>query len=440
MNQQTPAHPPHQNSAEPAKPTGMVPISIDAFRWPDVAAIPTGRIRAIIARRLFKVIAARTPLYVILPSGDCFGDPDAPVMYLHRPDSFYRRIGGAGLIGFGEAYMAGDWDAENLASLMTELARQIDRLVPPKLQWLRHLYVKHQPTEDDASLKGARRNVQRHYDLSNELFALFLDETMTYSSALFETDMSGDLVIDSSTPDAAAACLARAQRRKFDRLLDLVEVAPGSRVLEIGSGWGELAIRAAGRGAEVVAITLSREQCKLARERVAAVGLADNVSIRLLDYREITGKFDAILSVEMIEAVGERYWPRYFSTLDSLLTPGGRIGLQAITMPHERMLASRRTQTWFLKYIFPGGLLPSMTAIKQHIAEQTSLTIVDQLDFGAHYAETLRIWRERFSEASLAAPTEYDDVFKRMWQLYLAHSEAGFRSRYLQVSQLLLRK
>ena len=186
-------------------------------------------------------------------------------------------------------------------------------------------------------------------------------------------------------------------------------------------------------------MTISREQQAYAAHRVAQAGLARQVSVQLRDYRDIDGTFDAICSCEMIEAVGERYWDEYFAALDAHLAPGGRIGLQTITMPHDRMLATRHTYTWIQKYIFPGGLLPSLTAIENSLASATRLRITAREDFGAHYAETLRIWRDRFcARAGEAARLGFDDVFQRMWTFYLAYSEAGFRSGYIGVSQLTL--
>ena len=186
-------------------------------------------------------------------------------------------------------------------------------------------------------------------------------------------------------------------------------------------------------------MTISREQQALAARRVAEAGLAGRVRVELRDYRDIEGTFDAICSCEMIEAVGERYWDAYFTALDQHLAPGGRIGLQAITMPHDRMLATRRTYTWIQKYIFPGGLLPSLTAIENSLARSTRLRITDRADFGPHYAETLRIWRDRFqASAGEVARLGFDEVFSRMWTFYLCYSEAGFRSGYIGVSQLTL--
>jgi cyclopropane-fatty-acyl-phospholipid synthase len=407
----------------------------DPSRWPDIAAAPRCPFRGAVALALLRRTVGRLPVRVAAPGGVVYGagDKDSPVLTLRRPADFYQRIGAAGLIGFGESYMAGDWDCDDLTGLLTALARRVGTLVPRPLQALRRFYVRRAPAAEDASEGNARRNIHRHYDLSNELFALFLDETMTYSSALFREGADGD-------PVAAGSVLAEAQRRKIDRLLDLAGVGPSSRVLEIGTGWGELAVRAAARGAQVLTVTLSEQQRALAAERIERAGLADRVVVDLRDYRQVTGQFDAILSVEMIEAVGARYWPDYFAALYRLLAPGGRIGLQSITMPHRRMMATRYTHTWVLKYIFPGGLIPSVTAIERGAA-RAGLRVAGRHDFGAHYAETLRLWREAFCAAEAeVGRLGFDEVFGRMWLLYLCYAEAGFRSRYLDVAQFLLVK
>jgi cyclopropane-fatty-acyl-phospholipid synthase len=410
--------------------------TVDANRWPDVAVAAGSPVRAAVARAVFTNAVTRLPLRVRFPSGQVIGGgPDTPVMVLRRPREFYRRFGASGLIGFGEAYMAGDWDAagengDDLTGLLTVLAEHAAELVPPWLQRLRKLAVRRQPRGDRQTVAGARRNIGRHYDLSNDLFALFLDETMTYSAALF-TDLD-------EPADLAAAQLAEAQRRKIDRLLDRAGVGRGCRVLEIGTGWGELAIRAARRGATVHTVTISREQAALATRRIAAAGLAGQVRVELCDYRDVQGQFDAICSVEMIEAVGDRYWDTFFTALDQHLAPGGRVGLQTITMAHDRMLATRHTYTWIQKYIFPGGLLPSVTAIGDSLS-RTRLQIVAREDFGLHYAQTLRLWREQFSaRADQVAALGFDEVFRRMWNFYLSYTEAGFRAGYIDVSQLTL--
>jgi cyclopropane-fatty-acyl-phospholipid synthase len=409
--------------------TGIRSSSVDATRWPDVAKVPSGPISALsakVATNLLHRAAQRLPLRLAYPDGSVIGaaDPTLPTLVLHDPDRLARRIGHSGLIGFGESYMAGEWTSTDLAGVLTAFATSVADLVPRTLQRMRPIALARQPRTQHNSRDQAKRNISDHYDLSNELFAQFLDETMTYSSALF------------AQLPANRDSLADAQRRKIDRLLDCAQVRPGSRVLEIGTGWGELCLRAAARGAQVRSVTLSAEQQRLAQHRVAAARLSDRVDIDLCDYRDVEGRYDAVVSIEMIEAVGYAFWPTYFKTLDSLVVPGGRVAIQAITMPHSRMLASRNTHTWIQKYIFPGGLLPSTEAILGITERHTSLRTVDMFSLRGHYAETLRLWRERFvKRRNTVSALGFDDVFHRMWELYLAYSEAGFRSGYLDVYQ-----
>jgi cyclopropane-fatty-acyl-phospholipid synthase len=403
--------------------------TIDSRRWPAIARVPSGPVSAATsaaADRLLRRATARLPLRLAYPDGTVIGaaDPTAPALVVHQPEALARRIGRYGLIGFGESYMAGEWSSDDLSGVLTVFATSVGELVPRPLQWLRPIAPAFRPRWWGASRDRARRNIAEHYDLSNDLFAEFLDETMTYSCALFDR-------LPASSSDLAAA-----QRHKIDRLLDLAGVHQGSRVLEIGTGWGELCIRAAARGAEVRSVTLSAEQQQLARLRVAAAGLSDKVAIDLCDYRDVDGCYDAVVSVEMIEAVGFHAWQRYFATLERLVRPGGRVAIQAITMPHTRMMASRNTHTWIQKYIFPGGLLPSTQAISAITERRTGLRTVDMTSLRPHYAETLRLWRERFlQQRDRLAHLGFDEVFQRMWELYLAYSEAGFRSGYLNVYQ-----
>jgi cyclopropane-fatty-acyl-phospholipid synthase len=403
--------------------------TIDSARWPAVAKVPPGlvaRAAAVIADRLLRRAAARLPLRLVYPDGTVVGaaDQTVPTLVIHQPEALARRIGRHGLIGFGESYMAGEWSSDDLTALLTVFATSVADLVPRALQRLRPIAPAFRPRRRGDSRDQARRNVAEHYDLSNDLFAAFLDGTMTYSCALF-TQLA-----------ASPSDLAAAQLRKIDRLLDMAEVGPGSRVLEIGTGWGELCIRAAARGAHIRSVTLSAEQARLARLRVAASGLSDSVQIDLCDYRDVEGCYDAVVSVEMIEAVGYHSWPRYFAALEQLVRPGGRVAIQVITMPHGRMLASRHTHTWIQKYIFPGGLLPSTRAISGITERHTGLHTVDMTSLRPHYAETLRLWRERFiAQRDELAYLGFDEVFERMWELYLAYSEAGFRSGYLDVYQ-----
>jgi cyclopropane-fatty-acyl-phospholipid synthase len=409
--------------------TGNLRSATDSDRWPAVARVPGGPLSAAaggLAHGFLRRAVARLPIRLQYPDGSVIGaaDPTLPTMVVHNPDALARRVGRYGLIGFGESYMAGEWHSNDLAGLLTAFATSVADLIPSALQRLRPLAVVRHPRSMHNSLTQARSNIAEHYDLSNDLFAQFLDETMTYSSALFDK------------PQPSWADLADGQRRKVDQLLDSARVGPGSRVLEIGTGWGELCIRAAARGATVHSITLSAEQQRLAARRVAEAGLSDRVQIELKDYREVDGLYDAVVSVEMIEAVGYPFWPTYFQALDRLVSPGGRVAIQAITMPHDRMLASRTTYTWIQKYIFPGGLIPSVEAIVGITERETRLRTVGMLSLRSHYAETLRLWRERFTDhREVVSALGFDETFHRMWELYLAYSEAGFESGYLDVYQ-----
>ncbi|MGH9000846.1 MAG: class I SAM-dependent methyltransferase [Acidimicrobiia bacterium] len=406
----------------------------DAWRWPDVEQVPAGAVRGRIAWTLLRRAVRRLPVRICMPDGTNIGGggPRDPIMHLVRPECFARRLGASGLIGFGEAWMAGDWDTDDLVGVLTVFAGQVSALIPPRLQRLRDRALPRHPRDEVATVGGARANAAHHYDLSNDLFALFLDPSLTYSAALFPTD---------HPTEATFGELEAAQATKIDRLLDGAGVSSGTTLLEIGTGWGELAIRAAARGARVHSVTLSEEQRDLAVRRVAAAGHAGSVTIELCDYRDVEGTYDAVVSVEMIEAVGAPFWGGYFAAVDCHLSPGGRVGLQAITMPHDRMLVSRHTYTWMQKYIFPGGLIPSVEAIEEAVAARTALRPLDRIAFGSHYAHTLALWRERFEAAAAAvADLGFDATFRRMWSLYLAYSEAGFRSGYLDVHQFLFEK
>jgi cyclopropane-fatty-acyl-phospholipid synthase len=232
--------------------------------------------------------------------------------------------------------------------------------------------------------------------------------------------------------------LAEAQRRKVAAILDLAGVSEGTRVLEIGTGWGELCLQAAARGATVRSITLSEEQLALATERVAEAGFSERVRIDLCDYRAVEGEYDAVVSVEMIEAVGWRHWTSYFSAIERVLAPGGKVAIQAITMPHARMLATRDTYSWITKYIFPGGFLPSIPALEE-AAGEAGLSLRVEAALGLHYAETLRQWDVRFRAADdEVTALGFDDTFRRMWHFYLEYCRAGFAAGYIDDHHLLL--
>ena len=405
---------------------------MDALAVPTTALIPTprpARLRPAIARQVFERAVSRVPVCIRYPTGRTIGDPSLPVLEVRQPAALFSRLGHDPKVGVGEAYMAGEWRAgagTDLADLLTPFAAKLTTLVPRPLLGMRRLVDRPHPADQANTLSGARANIAAHYDLSNELFAAFLDPSMTYSCAWFADD-------DQRLEDA--------QLRKIDAMLDLAEVAAHRRVLEIGTGWGTLAIRAAQRGAHVTTVTLSQEQAALARDRVAALGLQSQVDVRVQDYREITGRYDAIVSVEMLEAVGDSYWPAYFTALDRLLAPGGRVALQTITMSHHRYLATRYSFGWIQKYIFPGGMIPSLVAIDQTLRGHTALRVSASRELGPHYARTLRHWRQQFQAQWPHVRTlGFDETFRRMWEFYLAYCEAGFRSGYLGVSQLQLRR
>ncbi|HWD03174.1 MAG TPA: cyclopropane-fatty-acyl-phospholipid synthase family protein [Amycolatopsis sp.] len=394
----------------------------DETRWPGLATPPHSPLRARAAEALFRRAVKTLELRVTFPDGTTLGagGPDSPEMRIHRPAAFFHRLGADAKIDFGESYMVGDWSADDLADVLTRFAEKLATIVPPFLQRFRRFAERTQPAHEENTIEGARDNIHRHYDLSNDLFSAFLDESMMYSSALFGP---GDT-------------LTQAQHRKLDSVLDYAGVRDGSKVLEIGTGWGELSIRAASRGAKVTSLTISQEQKVLADARIAEAGLSDRIDVQLCDYRNATGDYDSVVSVEMIEAVGQSYWPTFFATVGRRLRPGGRFGLQAITMDHDRMAASARSYTWIHKYIFPGGIIPSVQAVEEGVRENTRLKLAGMREFGQDYARTLKLWRERFqSRWEDIRGFGFDDVFHRMWEFYLAYSEAGFRSGHLKVHQ-----
>lgn len=391
--------------------------------------------RAWIARRVLAHVVGRVGVRVVLSDGTILGsvDEQAPTIEVVRPASLFERVAHHPKIGIGEAYMAGDWrpaPGQDLADVLLPFARRLSSAVPPSLQRFRAIVDRRIPASQRNTVSGSRDNIRAHYDLSNDLFAAFLDPTLTYSAALFDP-----------TFPWAEQSLESAQLRKIHRVLDVAGVVEGSDVLEIGTGWGTLAIEAARRGARVTTVTLSVEQSALARQRARDAGLEHLVEVRVQDYREVSGSYGAIVSVEMIEAVGEEFWPDYFGALDRLLAPGGVVALQAILMSHDRYLATRSSFGWIQKYIFPGGLIPSLTAIEETTRAHTSLQVTSVTPFGLDYAETLRRWRSAFNQAwPEVNRLGFDETFRRMWEFYLAYSEAGFDSGYLDVAHLRLER
>lgn len=343
-------------------------------------------------------------------------------------NDFYRRMLRGGELALGETYMDGLWDTDDLTGLLVmgienrqyapriiQTVNDIGRIPSRKLHMGRR-----------NSLKGSRRNIHDHYDLSNELFALFLDETLTYSSAVFEDEDQ---------------CLADAQRHKYDMLCRKAQFSPSDRALEIGCGWGGFAMHAAEHfGASVVATTISREQYELAEQRIAEAGLTDRIELHLVDYRELDGIYDKIISIEMFEAVGAEYFASFFERCNALLRPGGRLVMQTIAVPERSFDALRNGASWMQRYIFPGGALPSIAAIERAIAG-TSLIISHVEDIGAHYVRTLQQWRARFeARRDEVYALGFDDRFIRMWRYYLCAAEAGFETRSTSDLQIVLEK
>lgn len=398
-------------------------------------------LRAHLARPIVTAVLDRAPVRVSMPDGTTLGggqEADAPTLRILQPTALFERMAHHPKIGFGEGYMAGDWDAApgtDLADALLPFAQRMTTLVPPVLQRMRRVVDRRIPSATRNTLRGSRKNVEAHYDLSNDLFTAFLDETLSYSSALFDRSHP----LDEQT-------LEEAQQAKMEAVLDAADVGAGTRLLEIGTGWGSLAIAAARRGATVTSITISREQAELARERIAAAdadapGLAERIEVRLQDYREVAGQFDAVVSVEMIEAVGEEYWPTYFRAIDGLLAPGGVAAIQSILMSHDRYLTTRHSYGWIQKHIFPGGLIPSPEAIEETAADHTSLRVTATHRFGRDYAETLRRWRRTFlQEWPTIAAGGFDETFRRKWEFYLAYCEAGFAADYIDVAQIRLER
>jgi cyclopropane-fatty-acyl-phospholipid synthase len=336
-----------------------------------------------------------------------------------------RRILRSRSIGFAEAYIEGEWDSPDLAGLMDLMVCNMDALEArlgqsaPALAWnrMRHLFRSN-------TKSGSRRNIAYHYDLGNEFYSEWLDEGMTYSSALF---------------DAEHKSLVDAQENKYRNLATELDLKSHHRVLEIGCGWGGFAEFAARNyGCHVTCLTLSKQQLAYARDRIERAGLGERVELRLQDYRDVGGKFDRIVSIEMFEAVGEAHWAGYFQQLRQCLRPGGQAGLQIITISHERFEGYRSDPDFIQKYVFPGGMLPSPEKLREQISS-AGLMLNSEMTFGASYARTLELWRKDFVEKWPAiARLGYSKKFRRMWEYYLCYCEAGFRHGTVDVGHYFL--
>ena len=368
------------------------------------------------------------PLELRLPDGSVrtFGRGERRHAVTVHDDSFFRKFAFGGDMGLGESYMDGDWSTDDLPGLLSTalLARDTLPLDTPLSLLLN--------TTKDAwhwtrrnTRPGAKRNIEAHYDLSNEFFQTFLDRTMTYSCGFFADDRIS---------------LEAAQEAKLRRLADKLDIRPGMNILEIGCGWGSFALLLAREyGCRVKGLTLSRRQHELARERVAQAGLTDRVDIALEDFREARGKFDRIVSVEMFEALGYENWEVFFSKCHELLAPEGTIGLQVITIPDHRFAQYRKHCDWLQRYIFPGSLLGSIHHMTGAMIERTPLLVHHLEDMGVHYERTLLLWRDRFlHNLATVRALGFDERFIRMWDYYLAVCAAAFGTRTLSTVQVVL--
>ena len=401
--------------------------TLERIRVPPRARVPAlGRVPHALLGRVLEGIEGGT-LVVALPDGTERRFGTGPEHRLEIRDMrFLRRIATRPKLAVGEAYQAGEWTSADLAGVL-ELLLRSSVAGGARHRFLRRLANVRPRVNRRTGLLAARRNIAYHYDLGNELFAAFLDETMTYSCAVFERE---------DEP------LADAQRRKLRLVCERLALGEDDHVLEIGCGWGSFALTAAGEyGARVTAVTISPSQARLARERVAAAGLGDRVEVIERDFRELDGAFTKIASIEMLEAVGERLWRPFFAACESLLVPGGRACIQTILVPDERFRRYRANVDWIERYVFPGCLIPSLGALETAWVEASSLELEDAEEIGPHYATTLRAWRERFhARLDDVRRLGYDERFVRTWDFYLASCEALFRVGLLRDAQLVLRR
>ena len=373
--------------------------------------------------------AEKGELLLTLPGGEqhFFGRNKnaSAVLWVHHWDVF-SKIVGSGDIGLGEAFMSREWDSPNPAAVLEFLIEnrpcfkrlsrfeKISGVFNRMLHWIRK-----------NTVSGSKKNIGAHYDLSNDFFKAFLDESMTYSCAVFDpTDKK----------------LEAAQKSKINNIINNAKIGPDNHVLEIGCGWGAFAIEAVRKtGCRVTGLTLSEEQFKLARARVREAGLEDKIEIRLCDYRNVNGAFDRIVSIEMLEAVGHDYFGEFFNCCDRLLKPDGIMALQVITIPDQRYDNYRRGCDFIQKYIFPGGLLPSLHILSENMTKQSALIFEKIENIGPHYATTLRMWYEQFklNRARIQA-LGFDGALLRDWEYYFVYCEAGFKKRYLTCLQLVV--
>ncbi|WP_277964496.1 SAM-dependent methyltransferase [Pseudomonas sp. RIT-To-2] len=360
-----------------------------------------------------------------------FGNSMSPLVgEIHVHDSAaWGLVASGGSIGAGEAFIHGYWTSPDLTAVIRVFVSNLDVLdgMERGLARLNRPLVRALHWLNRNTRKGSQKNIAAHYDLGNELFEQFLDPTMMYSAAQF------------AGPEDS---LEQAQLNKLERICQKLALVPGDHLLEIGTGWGSMALYAASHyGCRVTTTTLSREQYEYTRQRIEAQGLQDRVTLLLSDYRDLTGSYDKLVSIEMIEAVGHRFLPTYFQKCADLLKPDGVMLLQAITIREQRYEQARRSVDFIQRYIFPGGALPSVQAMLQIVGRDTDMNLLHMEDFGLHYARTLRLWHDNFRRAhNRLRELGYDDYFLRLWEFYLCYCEGGFLERTIGTAQLLLAK
>lgn len=379
----------------------------------------------------FAMMLERGSLDLHLPDGQKLrfegGEPGPEALMIVHDLDFARHLTTGGEVGLSEAFLKGQWESPNLTRFLELFCVNqsvIHRLLEGKpvvrfIQRVRHWLNRN-------TKAGSRRNIHAHYDLGNQFYSAWLDETMTYSSALFTTQ---------------ARDLASAQTEKYAALARQIDLQADHHVLEIGCGWGGFAEYAAREiGARVTGLTISKEQFEFATARIQAAGLSDRVEIKMLDYRDETGTFDRIASIEMFEAVGEEFWPAYFRQLRDRLKDGGKAGLQVITIQESLFTGYKREIDFIRRYIFPGGMLPTPT-IMRDMGREHGLSLSGELVFGHDYATTLSQWRDSFRTAwPQLTPLGFDERFRRLWEYYLAYCEAGFRAGTIDVRQMVFAK
>ncbi|HTL49003.1 MAG TPA: DUF1365 family protein [Verrucomicrobiae bacterium] len=401
---------------------------------PMTVRTPLPKLRRKAAFKIFDLFLSRARqghLRVQLPDGSVhsYGDTSLPAraeIRVHDDGFFWRVIRDSG-IGLGESYMDGQWETPDLTAVLEFLIDNKSHL-SPKVSFLEGLgaalnRLYHLARRNTVS--GSRKNIQDHYDLSNDFFQVFLDESMTYSAGFYKDSYD---------------TLYAAQQNKLQRMIEKARITSKDHVLEIGCGWGSFAIKAAREtGCRVTGITLSKEQLMLATQRVREAGLSEKITLELCDYRNMKGQFDRIISIEMLEAVGHEYLEGFFQALDRLLKPEGVAVIQSITIPDQRYDSYRKGCDWIQKHIFPGGHLPSLTAVCKAMTQSSTLFVENVENIGVHYARTLREWKKKFREQQARIEAlGFDERFRRKWEYYFSYCEAGFSKRYLNDIQMIL--